>query len=129
MSRTSPLASQTITPSVMASKIASSSAVRAWASCSVWRRAFFSASSWRFSSSTRRRASTCSVTSTAVDPDRELGANEGRTGGVDLIQDGKYPLLHQFGPHLTGGLAHQISLVPVAEGEGIGKLDAMLRPT
>src|SRR6266581_6633839 len=66
---------------------------------------------------------------TAVDPDRELGANKGRAGGVDLIQDGKHPLLHEFGRRLTGGLAHQVSPAPNPQDQGIDKLDAMLRPT
>src|SRR6266699_6930845 len=57
--------------------------------------------------------------SPVVDPHRELGGNEGRAGGVDLIQDSKYPLLHQFGPHLTGGLTKNICTIPVWLDEGL----------
>src|SRR6266700_2780168 len=45
----------------MASKIASSSLALASASCWVWRRASFSASNWRFKSSTQRRSASASI--------------------------------------------------------------------
>ncbi len=65
---------------------------------------------------------------TAVKSDRELGANERRAGGVDLIQDGKHTLLHDFGQHLRNSFAKNVSPVPVWLDEGIGKLVAVPRP-
>src|SRR5215472_7573881 len=65
----------------------------------------------------------------AVDPDGELGANEGDAGGVDPIQEGKCALLDKFRPHFIEGSAHQISQSPGLVNEWIGELEAMLRAT